>query len=740
MTREGRRESSDRDGAVMTEAALEYVARGWSIFPLAPFDKIPLKGSAGFKDASTDLEAVCHWWSKHPTANIGTPTGAANKFFVIDIDPKKGGADEWLLLATLHGEPETRRVRTPSGGTHLYFRWPAGGGVRNNVNVWPGIDVRGEGGYVVAPPSVTRLKCNRDDPNKIDTYPGSYELIDARDPADAPDWILAAVVKAEHPRPALRVPSHGIPPILAGERNERLFRIARGCRADGYTEGQILERLRQLNTDGTVNPPVDELELATIARQGAAVPSGGERPADRERIEYHRTDLGNAQRLSDRHSGNIFWLTDSQSWLVWDGRRYRRDAGELVMRAAQETVGSIYREAAECADLDERRSLGSYAATCEREGKLRAAVSLAKSQSSVMATSEDFDREPQLLNVRNGVIDLANGTLSPHSQRHRLTRIANVDYDPDATCPTWLGFLERVMDGNADLIEYLRRAVGYSLTGLTQEHCLFMLHGTGANGKSTFTETLCDLLGEYAMHTQFSTWAATERGEATHEVAALAGARLVVSNEAEGGVRFAEGLVKQATGGDRMRGCFKYQNSFEFTPALKLWLALNHKPSVRGTDEGFWRRIRLIPFTVTIPPEERDPTLRGRLQNELDGILAWAVRGAFEWYHVGLLDPEVVREATRMYRSDQDVFADWIDECLSRRDDWSESGSEVYKSFKSWCERQGMKPMANNKLANLLKDKGFSSRKDRRGRMEWVGIKVVTEGDGGFDTSSNLLY
>ena len=702
-------------------------AAGLAVFPLLPLDKKPFKWSHGFKDATTDPEQIARWWADHPEANIGIATGPVNGFFVVDIDTHKGGADEWLLLTTTHGEPVTRRVRTPSGGQHLYFKWPAAGGIVNRTNAWRGIDVRGEGGYVVGPGSATAA--------------GEYVCVDQSPIAEAPEWILHAVRKPEKPKTnRIRVPSHGIPPILEGERNSRLFSIARGCRADGFNEHQILERLRQLNHDGTVQPPVDDTELIVIARQGCTVPPGGVNPArEAKQTEYGRTDLGNAQRLADRHAGRIYWLTDSQSWLVWDGRRYRRDSGELVMQAAQETVTSIYLEAANCEDSSERVKLAAYATSCEREGKLRASISLARAQSSVMAKSDQFDIEPHLLNVLNGTLNLSTGEMQPHNTADRLTRLVACDYNPDAACPTWDWFLDRIMDGNTDLIEYLRRAVGYSLTGSTQEHCLFMLHGTGANGKSTFTETLCDLFGEYAMHTQFSTWAASDRGEATHEVAALAGARLVVSNEAEGGVRFAEGLVKQATGGDRMRGCFKYQNSFEFVPSLKLWIALNHKPSVRGTDEGFWRRIRLIPFSVTIPPEERDPSLRFRLRDELEGILAWAVRGAFEWYHFGLNDPEIVREATQSYRDDEDTFGEWISECLTFSEHWSESGSVVYRSFKDWCERQGIKPMAGNKFAKMLKDKGFVSKKGGSGRMQWIGVRVVTEGNGGLESNPHLL-
>lgn len=706
-------------------ADMPDIAAGLAVFPLTPFDKVPLKGSNGFKDATRDQATIRAWWAAHPDANIGLPTGPVNGFFVVDIDPKKQGSDEWALLVAVHGEPVTRRVRTPSGGQHLYFRWPAAGGIQNGANVWRGIDVRGDGGYVVAPPSRTNEKRDPKNPEKIITHAGDYVLVDERPPADAPAWILARVVKAE-PKRVMRVPSSGIPPIHEGERNDRLFRIARGARSDGFTEEAILERLRQLNRDGTVLVPVDDEELRQIARQGARVPPGkaGHPETIREQREYHRTDLGNAQRLADRHAGEIHWLTDRQSWVAWDGCRFKRDAGEMVMRAAQETVGSLYLDAANMEPGDERKALANYAAQCEREGKLRAMVSLARSQSLVMAESATFDTHPDLFTVRNGTLDLATGDLTPHDRAHRITKYVDIPYDFEAVCPTWMQFLNRVMAERSELIDYLRRAVGYSLTGHTREHCLFMLYGTGANGKSTFTETLCDVLGEYGMRTQFSTWTASERGEATHEIAALAGARFVVSNEAESSARLAEGLVKQATGGDRMRGCFKYQNSFEFVPSLKLWVALNHKPTIRDTDEGIWRRIRLVPFEVTIPPEERDPTLREKLRSELPGILAWAVRGAFEWYHSGLSDPDVVVEATREYRADQDMLGEWIDDCLTVSDSSSETSAALYKSYKAWCEKNGFRCVTSKKLGMMLKDRGFAqSSGHSRGRM-WKGLQV----------------
>lgn len=691
-------------------AALKYARAGKAVFPLVHSGKAPLV-DGGFKAATTDEIQLRQWATAWPEANIGLPTSEANGIFAVDLDNKNGvdGSGSWAMLMAEHGPVATRTIRTPSGGEHIYFKWPAGGLARR-IKVRPGLDIMGAGGYVVAVPSETDL--------------GSYTVSDPSPIAEAPPWVLALATEPAAPAKRTLALPLSVAPIREGDRNERLFKIAAGCKAEGYSESEILARLRTVNAE-SVEPRLDDAELVGIARSTGRYPAGKPpvTPAD-DPQHYNPTDLGNACRLADRYAGRIHWLTDSQSWLAWDGKRFRRDPGELVMQAAQECVRSLYVEAANAGSSEERKSLAEYAIKCEREAKLKSAVSLARSQPRIMSRSTAFDLDPDLVNVGNGTIHLPTATLQPYSQADRLTKLTDIDYDPDATAPTWDAFLNRIMNGRTELVEYLRRAVGYSLTGHTREHCLFMLHGTGANGKSTFDETLCDVFGEYSMRTQFSTWTATERGEATHEIAALAGARLVVSNEAEGGSRLAEALVKQATGGDRMRGCFKYQNSFEFVPALKLWIALNHKPTIRGTDEGIWRRIRLIPFDVTIPAAERDPSLREKLRAELPGILAWAVRGAFEWYCFGLADPEAVLSATREYRQAEDFIGDWCEQFLIPAELGKLKKSAAYESFKSWAEREGVRPMSAKKLGMLLKERGLTEYKDRTGQRFWCDVEL----------------
>lgn len=286
-------------------------------------------------------------------------------------------------------------------------------------------------------------------------------------------------------------------------------------------------------------------------------------------------------------------------------------------------------------------------------------VTLAESEPGIPVLPGELDRDPWLLNVKNGTVDLRTGELRPHKRDDLITKIVPVEYDSEASCPTWLAFLNRIMDGNERLIAFLQRAAGYSLTASTQEQCFFLLYGTGANGKSVFLTTLLAVMGDYGIQAAPDLLLAKSGESHPTEVADLFGARLVVATETEAGRRLAENLVKQHTSGDRLKARFMRQDFFEFEATFKIWLATNNKPIVKGTDYAIWRRIKLIPFTVTIPPEERDKSLPAKLRQELHGILAWAVQICLEWQKYGLNEPQEVTAATCAYRDEQDILGSW---------------------------------------------------------------------------------
>jgi len=436
------------------------------------------------------------------------------------------------------------------------------------------------------------------------------------------------------------------------------------------------------------------------------------------------TDLGNARRLVKRHGQDLRYCYPWDRWLVWDSTRWTFDTSGEVYRRAKETIKSIYAEASEAEDPREREQLAKHAMRSESDARIRAMINLAQSEPGIPVLPDDFDADPWALNVQNGVLDLRTMELSPHSREALMTKLIPVPYDPEAKCLRWTEFLDRIMGGNVALISYLQRVVGYTLTGDTREQCLFMLYGTGANGKSTFLETLKALFGDYGQQADFSTFLQSRDDRVRNDIARLMGRRFVAAIEADAGRRLAEVLVKQLTGGDTVTARFLFREFFEFKPTFKIFLAANTKPTIRGQDHGIWRRIRLIPFEVTIPKEEQDRELPEKLKDELPGILAWAVRGCQEWQRLGLCEPGEVLQATDKYRKDMDVLAAFIDECCVIRRTVSVSSKALYDEYVKWCEENAEEPLTARVFGLRLKDKGFEQTRTSRFRG-WLGIGLV---------------
>lgn len=444
------------------------------------------------------------------------------------------------------------------------------------------------------------------------------------------------------------------------------------------------------------------------------------------------TDLGNARRFLIAHGPDLRYCHPLQRWFVWDDRRWKEDlTGEVVSRA-KDTVRAMYAEAAAEEDDRRRKDLAKHALRSEAAPKIRAMVELLKTEPGIPILPEELDRDPWLLNCQNGTLDLRTGELRPHNPADLLTKVVPVAYDPNATCPEWFRFLDRIMAGRAGLVTFLQRAVGYSLTGLTDERVLFILYGSGANGKSTFLETVALLLGDYAMRTTTETLLARERDSVPNDVARLRGARFAYASEAEEGRRLAEARIKDLTGGDTITARFLHQEWFEFRPEFTLFLGTNHRPVVRGTDAAIWDRIRLIPFDVRIPESERLPRreLMARFQAELPGILAWCVRGCLEWQEHGLGMPTEVREATGAYRAEMDVLAQFLDECCIVNPLAKAKAGDLYRAYAEWCEANGERPLAQRNFGMRLTERGFEPyRAGARCDRFWRGVGLTDTTD-----------
>ena len=336
---------------------------------------------------------------------------------------------------------------------------------------------------------------------------------------------------------------------------------------------------------------------------------------------------------------------------------------------------------------------------------------------------EQLDTDRWLLNVLNGTIDLRTGDLREHRRENLITKLAPVIYDPEAACPVWLAFLNRIMCNNDVVIDFLQRAIGYALTGDTREQCLFLLYGTGANGKSTFIETLRAMLGDYACQTDFTTFLVSRSDAVRNDLAALRGGRFVSAVEVESGRHLNEALVKQVTGGDAITARFLYQEFFTFLPQFKIFLAANHKPVIWGTDDGIWRRIRLIPFTETIPVSEQDKNLLAKLRSELPGILNWAIEGCLAWQRSGLGEPEEIDFATEMYREESDPVGCFIEDCCEINPEAKTQARKLYEAFREWCEDSGELAMNKKRFGMRLEEREF--KKTRIGNMRgWLGLKL----------------
>jgi putative DNA primase/helicase len=434
----------------------------------------------------------------------------------------------------------------------------------------------------------------------------------------------------------------------------------------------------------------------------------------------HLTDLGNARRLVAAYGQDILYQLPDGPYLTWDGTRFADDAGEVQLeRWAQEKIYAMHADAIyQTDDEAERRARIKHALASESRRAIAAMVALVRSQPGIPVRPDQLDADLWLLNVLNGTVELRQGgQLREHRREDRITKLVPVNYVPEAHCPTWLAFLERVLDGNRDLIGFLQRFLGYSLTGRTDEQVIAIAHGAGANGKSTFLHAAKMILGDYGQSVPLDTFLVNKNIDtARPDLARLRGSRLVAAVESDSGRRFAEGLVKMVTGQDTIVARRLYREHFEFAPTFKIVIATNHRPVIKGTDDAIWRRIRLVPFTVTIPPEERDRELPDKLQAEREGILAWGVRGCLEWQRLGLGIPDDVRAATEQYRDDMDLLGGFVaDRCVVDASTYASAGA-LYEAYIAWAHHAGEKPTSRRTFGMALAERGFESDRTGKGR------------------------
>lgn len=708
------------------ESVLEFHRHGIrSLLPVKFKEKSPdprlLPNWKPFQVEPPTNEQLWEWFGNGTPRNLFVVCGAVNRLVVVDCD-NDAAIGFWEQRLGPDALWATTRVRT-SKGVHFYFQLRS----HHDIHSWQlhedGIDfeVQSDGKGVVGPGSVHKSGHEYRFEVGLDQLAFASVAL-AKGPQDGPQPGATGT-----PLGTKLVELLGRPPQGEGARNDWLTRVS----------GHYAKQFRNMQDayEEHVRAANDRLESPLSGTEVRKVTDSvwrAEHRQTRELLREHRTDRGNARRLVIAHGHDLRYCAAWGQWFVWDGRRWGRDLTQEVERRAKDAALRIYTEAATAEAESERKDLASWARKSESAARLRDMVRLAQSEPEIAMAPDSLDADPWLLNVRNGTLDLRSGDLRPHNPNDLITKLGDVDYDPKAKCLKWQEFLDRVTQGDADLGSYLQRAVGYSLTGRVSEQVLFFLYGSGANGKSTFLNVLRDLLGDYGHQAPPDLLLAQSNDPHPTGMAGLQGRRFVECSEIDEGRRWAEVTVKQLTGGDRITARFMRQDYFEFEPTFKIWLAANHKPTVRGRDHAIWRRLKLVGFEASIPLEEQIPDLHERLiTDEAPGILRWAVEGCLDWQHEGLAEPAPVSEAVATYRNEEDVLGDFLEDCFESEpqdvlvsDDsrWFTTNAELMGAYQDWAKRNSERPLSQRELGRALQERGFATDRRKRGRGR-VGLR-----------------
>jgi putative DNA primase/helicase len=680
----------------------------------------------GLNDATTDAKRIRAWWRARPNANIGIalPEGV----IAVDIDPRNGGDRTLAALEAEHGPlPATRTQDTGGGGEHRLFRISvAAKQLRGKLGM--GIEIKKLGGYIIAEPS------NHESG-------GAYRWRDWSAPiADAPAWLIE-MLTAPKPRKA-RNASAGTSARTDGAASAygaaaldaevaAVRRALNGTRNIQLNTSSF--NLGQLVAGGEIDRALVEEKLADAARAAeleegeigdtiaSGIGGGMKEPRNARSRRDPLTDLGNAERFAREHRAHLRWDLTRGQWFAFDGKGWSANE-EFAHACAKQTVRNLFTDADKIGDDDTRRKAIGHALKSEAAARINAMLDLARHEPGMSIKAGEWDSDEELLNVANGTIDLRTGKLREHRAADLITRLAPVVFDARATCPTWDRFLAEVLP-DPEVRQFVARAVGYSLTASIEEQCFLFLWGNGQNGKSVALEVLRLLFGTYARNADASTFLARASERISNDLAALAGARLVTVAETENGRRLAESLIKTVTGGEPLTARFLHREYFEFHPRFKLWLASNYKPQVRGTDEGIWRRIRLIPFTEYIAPERRDPKLAAKLKAELPGILNWALAGLRAWRASGLGTCQGVAAATNEYREQMDPLADFFADACVLDPKLKTPTAELYSAYARWSGDHSVAPLALAQFVGLLPSHGLVSARIGNARTRgWAGV------------------
>ena len=720
--------------ATGTEAR-ELAAQGVPVFPVDAKTKAP-RVQGGFHAATVDIQQVEEWWRRWPDAGVGVPTGKNGgtlPLFVLDVDqrPDKNGFASLDQLGI--DIPVTRSHTTPSGGRHYLFHDP--GGVRCSSNsLAPGVDVRADGGYIIWHPAAGLPV------EHADTY------------AKVP-WALAEAIQAktkaaltppkvEHGPQSAGLKDGGLELTQANRERVRsmLDAIPADCSRDEWRAIVWAVAALGWGDDGraqaetwsrTAPDKFDPLDFVKV--WDSFDPSGGigfgtlvhqaRQHGFQEPVptltgalssvidDSAPGDILAGKVFAHLNRGRLLYVHAARQWYRWAGDRWVPCLQGEEMEAAKRAADQALDQAAKRhqTDPDRGKRLVSWATTLRNVNRLQAMLELASSEPGMSAASlRDFDQDANIIGVPGGVINLQSGQFRPATPQDWLTKQVCATWDPKADCPRWRQFLGEIFQDDTKVIDFIQRAVGYSLTGHATEEKLFLCVGHGANGKSVFSDTLATLFGDYH-HTAPPSLLTFKSGDSgpSDDLAGLCGSRLLSINETAEGDRLAERTVKRLAGREPIRARHLYQSSFTFAPTFSAWARTNHRPIVTGTDAGIWRRLILIPFERQFSEDEADPWLETQLQQELPGILRWAVDGAMAWYRSGLRVPTRIRRESQHYRSESDLLGQFLTDITRPDPSGRVEQSMLWLRWKTFCHDEGVCVGSKKSFTRRLAERGI---------------------------------
>ena len=723
-----------------------YAGLGLAVFPLKPGQKSPaFKGWQA--KSTTDTDTIKTWWAQNPAFNIGIDCGKSG-LTVIDYDAAGGKQgltirDTWRQS---HIMPDTWTARTPRGGVHEYYR-TAG---KTSTGLYPGVDVRGVGGLVAAPPSVFEGRAY-----EWEKHPVLYPLAEP----DSAVYTFLSPVPDDFDRRQDKTPYRVPETIPEGGRTSALVALAGSLIGKGLSPESAAAAIREENAL-RCDPPLTDEELqrevfpalTRPAWQNSTAPYTRDLPINAALVDklraldpannkrYGLNDAGSARLFMDACGDFVQYAADRKKWLFYDGRRWDVDGENAVKEKLKQLADAFAVYVLQNVQEESKRTellkfAGKWQSLRQRETVLKDA------QSVRPVKSDTFDRNPRLLNCQNGTLDLNTLGFREHRAGDMLSRVAGVAYDPTATAPRWLQFIDEITGGDKETARYIQKAAGYALTGDTMHECLFILFGaTSRNGKSTLLETIAAMMGDYAATANPETFTKKDRqndNSPSEDIARLAGVRFVTVSEPPRGMELNAALVKSLTGRDTIKARRLYESSFEYVPQFKLFFNSNHRPRVDDMTVFESERIKMIPFGVHFGKDRRDPYLKNRLQTpeSLYGVLNWCIEGLQAIRAEGFKEPPAVVQATDEYRRKMDKLLQFLEEKAEVNPAFEITLGELHTAFANWCSASGLMSVSVPKFKELLEERQiFTKRKrpagsGRAGRMQVyvLGVRLLPE-------------